>query len=60
MKHKIAQLNAAIQAEAAKLGLVFVNGPDTAPGTFDAQQPARSQTNGQERETYLFSVAEAA
>jgi hypothetical protein len=60
MRHKIEELNIAVRAKAAELGLIFVSGPDTRAVTFPAfPSPALAETNGQERFVYLFGVAEA-
>ena len=62
MQTKINELNAAILAKAAELGLKFVDGPD--PVAVDPNIPARdfgtaAMTNGQLRGVYGFAVAEA-
>lgn len=56
---KIQMLATTIATEAAALGLIFVNGPDT-----KVVSPALSlkkdinSTNGQRRQMYCFSIAE--
>jgi hypothetical protein len=59
MQHKIHELTKAIQEKTAELGLVFVNGPDPDSVKFTTfPNPSHGYTNGQERETYGFAVAE--
>jgi hypothetical protein len=60
MRHKIEELNMAVRAKAAELGLIFVNGPDARAVHFPTfPSPSLAETNGKERFVYLFAVAEA-
>jgi hypothetical protein len=54
---KLDQLNATIEAEAASLGLIFVDGPG--PEDVSLVPPDTITTNGQPRGVYQFAVAEA-
>jgi hypothetical protein len=59
LNDKIQKLTTTIATEATALGLVFVNGPDTAarPASLSLQENLDT-TNGQIRQVYAFSVAE--
>jgi hypothetical protein len=60
LTERIVQLNEAIKGEAARLGLIFVSGPDTIAQPFDASDIISpvNFVQGQARCTYLFAVAE--
>ena len=61
MTHKIEELNKVIKEKASELGLIFVNGPGPENVGFVVSRNGRHHrdiTNGQEREVYLFAVAE--
>jgi hypothetical protein len=55
---KLDRLSAVLGAEAASLGLIFVDGPG--PEDISLMPPDTITTNGQPRGVYLFAVAEAA
>jgi hypothetical protein len=58
LPEKLAALTAAISAEAASLGLVFVYGPPGDVSPWQPSVPHPEPNNGQLRGNFLFSVAE--
>jgi hypothetical protein len=58
MKHKTDLLAKAIEHEAAKLGLVFVSGPDPKASEVAKPKASINLTGTQERGVFLFAVAE--
>jgi hypothetical protein len=65
LEHKVVELNAAIEREVRRLGLIFVSGPgpDSFPPELSLCRPEGASVgnavNGQPRGVYAFAVAEA-